>query len=796
MEKQKKPSSSKKKKRIKDPFAAREAAQYEKPIPSREYVLAHLKKRKKPAKYQDLLIELGLEDELSQEALRRRLKAMIRDDQLVKLRGGLFWPNDHRTLLEGRVVVERGRNQNRYHVVPDDQSERVLLEPTEEPLYQGNRVVISVLDLPKVFPRLGKLVEVLLKPNLVVSGRYIDEQGVGYVIPQGKEVLQDILIPPGASQGAKNGQIVVVEITNQSARWEKPIGEVRDILGDENTPGIEIKSAIRTYGLPEVWPDAVEDELRPWQDEIVPESAKQNRVDLRQLPLVTIDGEDAKDFDDAVYCESKPGGGWKLWVAIADVSHYVKSETALDLEAMNRGNSVYFPGKVIPMLPEILSNGLCSLKPSVDRLCLVAEMSLSAAGKLTRYEFHEAVMHSQARLTYTKVAALLEGKSQHLYEQHQALYPHLKALQDLYRTLYQARLDRGAIEFETTETRIVFDTYGKISRIEPLERNEAHRIIEECMLCANVAAARFLKKHKMPALYRNHEGPPIEKLFSLRQFLSELGLKLGGEARPEPLHYTELLQRIRNRPDANIIQMILLRSLSQAVYSPDNLGHFGLAYPEYVHFTSPIRRYPDLFVHRQIRKILRLGSQKTLTEKSRDDQQDALKDIGFHCSMTERRADDATRDAVKWLKCQYLRKHVGEIYEGVISGVTHFGFFVELKTLLVDGLVHVSSLHSEYYYFDATRHCLIGESSHRSFKLGDTVTVRVTRVDVDSRKIDFDLIGQTRKAGQKKMTSQDKIKSQSEAKKKKTLTKQEKKLAKKQAKKRRKRAKEKRNTPQ
>jgi ribonuclease R len=393
------------------------------------------------------------------------------------------------------------------------------------------------------------------------------------------------------------------------------------------------------------------------------------------------------------------------------------------------------------MLPEILSNGLCSLKPEVDRLCLVAELTISKVGVLTRHHFHKAVIHSHARMTYTKVAAILTESSDQLIAHYKKLLPHLQALYQLYKVLREARIERGAIEFETVETRIVFGKNGKISRIEPIERNEAHRLIEECMLCANVATARFLKKHKMPSLYRNHEGPPIEKLTTLKMFLGELGLKLGGGDEPTPLDYTELLKRIKDRPDANIIQSILLRSLSQAVYSPDNIGHFGLAYPEYCHFTSPIRRYPDLWVHRQIKSVLALeASGEKVDKEKRKTQEKALTQVGIHCSTTERRADDATRDAVRWLKCQYIQKHLGAEFEGVISGVVHFGFFVELKSLAIDGLVHINTLADDYYDFDPIRHRLLGEHSGRVFKLGDTLQVKVIRADLDTRKIDFELV--------------------------------------------------------
>jgi ribonuclease R len=735
---------------VSDPFASREAEKYDNPIPSREFILSHLTAHKAPANYHEIRDSLHLDEETQGIALQRRLKAMVRDDQLEKLKGGLYAPVGKRILIKGRVVVERNQRQTQYAVIPDSGGKKITIDTMGQVLFTGNRVVVSVVDREDREPESGKLVEIIEQPSLRVTGRFIEESGTTFVVPYGREVNQDILVPEDKTLGAINGQIVVVELMPQVNRWDKPMGRVIEVLGDEHTAGIEIQASILTYGLPNEWSDEVQKEIASLTEE-VPESAKKGRLDLRHLPFVTIDGEDAKDFDDAVYAERKPAGGFQLWVAIADVGAYVTPGSALDKEAMNRGNSVYFPGKVIPMLPEILSNGLCSLRPAVDRLCLVASLTISKTGVLTRYQFHEAVIHSKARLTYTKVAAMLTGASEHLMTQYENLLPHLNTLYQLYQVLRKARVERGAIEFETVETRIVFGKNGKISRIEPIERNEAHRLIEECMLCANVATARFLKKHKMPSLYRNHEGPPIEKLTTLKAFLAELGLRLTGGDEPTPLDYTALLKRIKDRPDANIIQSILLRSLSQAVYSPDNIGHFGLAYPEYCHFTSPIRRYPDLWVHRQIRAVLQREATGEKTDKAkRIAQEKALSHVGIHCSTTERRADDATRDAVRWLKCQYIQQHLGAEFEGVISGVVHFGFFVELKSLAIDGLVHVNSLADDYYDFDPVRHRLLGEQSGRVFKLGDTLKVRVIRADVDTRKIDFELVSDIQAIKQKK----------------------------------------------
>ncbi|WP_165674567.1 ribonuclease R, partial [Metapseudomonas otitidis] len=518
-------------------------------------------------------------------------------------------------------------------------------------------------------------------------------------------------------------------------------------------PGMEIEVALRSYDIPHEWPEAVEKEAAKLKPEVA-EKDKQKRVDLRDLPLVTIDGEDARDFDDAVYAEARKGGGWRLFVAIADVSHYVKVGSALDEEAAKRGNSVYFPEKVVPMLPEVLSNGLCSLNPQVDRLAMVCEVTLSRAGKMTGYEFYEAVIHSHARLTYTKVSQLLETpdspEGQQLAEQMPHLVPHLQQLYKLYKVLLAARHKRGAIDFETQETRIVFGADRKIAEIRPTQRNDAHKLIEECMLCANVATARFMQDHDIPSLYRVHDGPPAERLEKLRLFLGELGLTLNkGKGEPTPSDYQALLETIRDRPDYHLIQTVMLRSLSQAVYSADNQGHFGLNYDAYTHFTSPIRRYPDLLVHRAIRSVIRskretehvrrAGAAAMPKARIYPYDEAALERLGEQCSMTERRADEATRDVTNWLKCEYMRERVGETFPGVISAVTGFGLFVELTDIYVEGLVHVTALPGDYYHFDAIHHRLAGERSGRSFRLGDQVEVVIARVDLDERKIDFEL---------------------------------------------------------
>jgi ribonuclease R len=540
---------------------------------------------------------------------------------------------------------------------------------------------------------------------------------------------------------------------------------------------MEIEVAIRSHGLPRHWPDSLLKQLERLPDK-VPEAALQNRQDLRDLPFVTIDGEDARDFDDAVYAIPKPGGGWRLYVAIADVSHYVLPGTALDLEAQQRGNSVYFPDYVLPMLPEKLSNGLCSLNPRVNRLAMVCEMTISQKGRLSGYRFYEAMMRSAARLTYTQVAAMLDqpdsGRVAPGAQLH-PLWPKLAELSRLYEALHKARTLRGAIDFDTTETRIVFSESRKIKKIEPVIRNRAHRIIEECMLCANVAAARFLSKQSLPVLYRVHNEPAGEKRLNLSRFLAELGLSLPATGKMLPSHYQELLASIQDRADCHVIQTMLLRSMQQACYSPDNHGHFGLAYPAYTHFTSPIRRYPDLLVHRAIRLLIHGRPEKSGGEKSADSSIQAshlypydektINHLGQQCSMTERRADDATRDVITWLKCEFMLGQVGESWSGVVSAVTSFGLFVELEGVYVDGLVHVSTLDDDYYHYDVGHQRLTGERSGRSFHLGDTLQVIVERVDLSDRKIDLSLDGsqqkrKTRSSGRKKTRlSREKVRS-------------------------------------
>ncbi len=717
-------------KRKKDPHAERESLKYDNPIASREFILEFLESAGVPLKLDAIASHFKLTDEMGRTALHRRLRAMEREGQILFNRRKQYCIASKMDLVPGRVIAHPSGFG---FLVPDKGGEDLFLSAREmNAVMHSDRVVAREVGVDRRGRREGVVVEILERGMLHVVGRLFIEKGMGFVIADNKRIPQDILIAKDDFNGAKHGQIVSLEIIEYPKRNRQAMGKVIEVIGDHMAPGMEIDIAIRNHDLPQQWPAELESEISRLTEQ-VSEQDKSGREDIRNLPLVTIDGEDARDFDDAVYCEPR-GKGWRLLVAIADVSHYVKPGSALDKEANNRGTSVYFPERVIPMLPEILSNGLCSLKPKVDRLCMVCDMEINASGQLKGYQFYPAVMHSHARLTYSKVAAMLVDDDTNLCNEYKAVLPDLKNLYGLFKVLLKAREQRGAIEFESTETRIVFGEDKKIEQIVPVTRNDAHRLIEECMLMANVATAEYLDKYEMPALYRNHEPPGEEKLSELREFLSEIGLNLGGGSEPEPAHYKKLLESIRDRHDSHLIQTVLLRSLRQAVYAPDNLGHFGLAYEAYAHFTSPIRRYPDLLVHRAIRHIL---SGKSVERYIYSADQMAM--LGDHCSVTERRADEATRDATDWLKCEYMLDKIGEQYEGVITTVTGFGIFVELKDIYVEGLIHITALKQDYYHHDPIHHRLIGERTGNMYRLGDRINVLVARVDLDEKKMDFDL---------------------------------------------------------
>ncbi len=707
-----------------DPHFKREKERYEHPLPSREYVLQILKQQGIPLAEQTLQNLLSITKK-EEELFNRRLTAMIREGQIFRNRKGDICVMEKLDLIKGKV---QGHADGFGFLIPDDGSPDLYLSAKEmHKALHGDWVLVREIGLDRRGRKEAAIVEVLEYTNTQLVGRLHIDHGILFVVAENKRVSQDILIPKEHALKAKAGQIVIVEIIQQPNKQSQPIGKIIEILGDYTAPGMEIEIALRKHDLPYVFPPEIEKLSAKFPKNVLKKELT-GRKDICHLPLVTIDSETARDFDDAVYCEEE-GKGYRLYVAIADVSHYVKANDAIDREALNRGNSVYFPRRVISMLPEALSNELCSLNPDKNRLCMVCEIQFQVNGDILDYSFYPAVMRSHARLTYNKVAAILGNPKGTEAQEHARLLPHLQRIYKLFKALLKARKKRGAIDFETTETQMFFNDQGKIDKIEPVQRTEAHRLIEECMLAANVCAAEFLQKHNQTTLYRIHEDPSPEKIEGLRNFLKEFGIQLGGKNKPSAKDYAQTLLKIQGRPDAQLLQTVMLRSLQQAVYSPDVTGHFGLAYDSYTHFTSPIRRYPDLLIHRAIKAVLngeiyRPGD---------------WHELGKHCSLTERRADDATRDVESWLKCFYMQDRIGECFDGVVSSVTGFGLFVALDNVYVEGLIHISELPSDYFHFDAIKHTLLGERSGKQYRLGDRVCVKLVRVDLETSKIDFAL---------------------------------------------------------
>lgn len=714
--------------RIHDPEAEREARRYARPIPSREAILALLVERGELMKAERIAEALGLDEESDREALSKRLSAMVRDGQLLQNRRGGYGPAEKLDLLPGSVLA----NAEGYGFFrPDSGGEDVYLSPTQmRAVLHGDRVLVSIVGVDRRGRAQGAIVEVLERANTRLVGRYHEQDGIGFVVPEDRRIHLDVLVPARHAGGAKDGQIVVVELVEQPTPQRQPIGRVLRVLGDSIVPALAIETAIHSHSLPCEWPEDVEREAAAIATEVA-EHEIEDREDLRRLPLVTIDGEDARDFDDAVYAERKRSG-FRLIVAIADVSHYVVPGSALDREAQLRGTSVYFPQRVLPMLPERLSNGICSLNPGVDRLCMACELDIDRDGRMRRSRFFSAVMRSRARLSYTEVwAALSEPEGEHARRLAE-LMPHLQTLHALYQRLAQARRQRGAIEFETGEVAFRLDPDGAVEAVQVRARNDAHRLIEECMIAANVAAAQFLLRSKLPAPYRVHEPPPASRLEDLRAFLAELGIKLSAAEDVTPGEFSDVLRRTRDRVDASLIQTLLLRSQSLAVYQPENLGHFGLALEAYTHFTSPIRRYADLLVHRAIRHALAGGKSRDFCYSASD-----MKALTAQCSFADRRAEEASRAVVERYKCAWMASRIGEPFAGLVAGVTSYGLFVELVDSQVSGLVHITQLPNDYYHFDPLRHQLTGERRGLRFRLGDVLTVKATRVDMTERKIDF-----------------------------------------------------------
>jgi ribonuclease R len=748
---------SKSKKLLADPFSKREAAKYPNPIPSREYIMSWLENSGKLLSRNQLAVDLQITDEEQLVALYRRLRAMERDGQLIRNRRGAYGLVTKMDLVSGTVV---GHKDGYAWLLADKSSQQLYLSPRHaRGVFDGDRALARAVGTYKGRQE-GAIVEVLEHNTHTLVGHFYQDHRVAYITPCNPKLNQDILLAADPDNQAKTGQLALVEITKQPSLDSRPQGQIVKWLVNPLTSRQEIDMAIYAHNLPHQWPLEVEQEIKQINRSITPEEIS-HRIDLRQLPFVTIDGEDAQDFDDAVLCQAKPKGGWRLFVAIADVGYYVPAHSSLDKEAQRRGTSIYFPDHVLPMLPELLANDLCSLKPRVDRLCLVCEMQISAQGRLSRYQFYPAVIHSQARLTYTQVSAMLEQphtqSGQRCRQTYAQLLPHLENLRQLYQGLSEARKRRGSIDFDTVETRVIFDAQQQVKKVVPVSRNLAHRLIEEAMLCANVAAARFLSEHKLPALYRVHEAPKAEKITEVRAFLGELGLTLGTSSKPSSKDYQRLLQQIAERQDASLIQIVLLRSLNQAQYTAENKGHFGLGYPAYSHFTSPIRRYPDLLTHRALRYVIHKrgnpdhvlkppGIKPVAKARIYPYTHQEIQRLGMLMSHYERRGDEASRDVISRLKCQYMLQRLGKKFNGMISAVTGFGLFVQLADIYIDGLVHITALPNDYYHLHKTKQKLVGERTGTCFALGESLSVIVARVDVEEKKIDLELAGSISKA--------------------------------------------------
>ena len=700
---------------------------YKHPIPNRNDLLDMLTDVGKPLKVEPIMQSYGLKGQRMRSLLIDQLQDMVRAGQILENRRGEFCLTAKLDLITGKVS---GHRDGFGFVIRDDgDPDDIFLSAREmRSLFDGDRVSIRIVGDDHRGRSQGELVDVLERGTQEIAGQFIRERGIGVVIPDNAKLSHRVLIAKGESANAKHGNMVVVEILDYPTHVEQATGRITTVIGAPGEKGIATDVAIHAHGIPFKWPDAVRQEVKDFGSE-VPEKSKEGRTELRDVDLITIDGADARDFDDAVYCR-KSENGWRLLVAIADVANYVSIGSALDKEAIVRSTSVYFPDRVVPMLPEVLSNGLCSLNPMVDRLCMVCDMRVSTSGKVTKATFFEGVMKSKARLTYSQVGDFLSGESKTSVPKD--LQRSVRDLHDLYKAFAKQRGRRGAIEIDLPQTKFKLNDDGEIDRIEVVPRNDAHRLIEECMIAANVEAARFLKKHKIPGLYRVHPKPDTDRFNDLRLYLLSLGLKVPHPDHVEPRHFTALIEQVKDRPDSAAITMAMLRSLTHAEYSPSNVGHFGLALESYAHFTSPIRRYPDLLVHRAIRHIVRGGKPGAYDYNGKE-----MERLGAITSAHEKRAEEATRDVEAWLKCQYMEGHLGEEFDGVITGVTNFGVFVQITELMTDGLVHVTSLANDYYKYDAGSQRLVGERSGHTYSLGEEMRIRVQRVDMETRKIDF-----------------------------------------------------------
>jgi len=707
---------------------ARSGKAYRHPIPKRSEILDYLKDVGTPQRIDELLQQFGLKGQRMRIKLTELLRTMVAAGQVIENRRGQICLVERLHLVVGTVT---GHPDGFGFVDRDDGGDGVYLSAGEmRALFDGDRVAVRIIGEDRRGKPEGKLVEVLEREIREVAGQFIRERGIGLVIPDNPRITHRILIAKGASGNAEPGQIVVARILDFPTHVEQATGEIIRVIGNPNDKGIATDVAIHAHGIPTEWPRVVRDQARTF-GEHVPESAKQGRVDLRGINLVTIDGADARDFDDAVYCEPS-GNGYRLLVAIADVGHYVEQGSPIDQQAVSRGTSVYFPDRVVPMLPEVLSNGLCSLNPDVDRLCMVCEMRIGPDGKVSRSKFYEGLMRSAARLTYSQVNDFLTGHREQAVPRE--VRQDITNLHEVYRLFARNRQKRGAVELDIPQARIELSSDGSVKRIAAIQRNDAHRLIEECMIAANVQAAKFIRRHRIPALYRVHAKPDPDRFDELRLYLLSLGLKVPHPEHVQPADFAKMAEQVAGRPDASAISIAMLRAMSHAEYTPKNIGHFGLALDAYAHFTSPIRRYPDLLVHRAIRHLVQGGKPGGYMYGP-----DRMEQLGSICSAHERRAEDATREVEALLKCQYMEDRVGQEYPGVITGVTGFGVFVQIPELQIDGLVHVTSLGSDYYQFDARSQSLVGERTGKRYRLGDALDVVVARVDLQTKRIDFQL---------------------------------------------------------
>ena len=726
----------------KDPFAKREAQKYDNPIASREHILEVFESIGEPTAFKQLSLTLGIDDPASRDALKARLNAMVRAGQLLVDKRNVYAIASRMELPTGKISA----HPDGYGFLLQEGEDIFLTRRQMQQVFHGDIARVRIRSRDRRGRIEGEIVEVIERNTRQLVGRYIVENGVALLEPLNNRINHEVLLKNDEGIPCKLGQIVTAEIIDQPSIRGVVRASIKQVLGDHMTPGIEVEIALRNNDIPVEQSDEVIELVDSMPSEVRPKD-KLNRFDLTELPFVTIDGEDARDFDDAVYCEPRERGGWRLYVAIADVAEYVELDSVLDQSAYRRGTSVYFPQYVVPMLPEKLSNGLCSLKPKVERLALVCEMTISAKGKMSGSQFYEGTILSHARLTYTQVAKVIDGD-----EETRGLLgsvvPHLDDLYGLYKELSNLRSERGAIDFDTTELQFQFSSDGRVEKISPRSRNTAHKVIEECMLCANVCAARFIGKHGKPGLFRVHEPPREEKVEYLRDFLSRFAIKLSANEEITPADYQEVVQQLRDRENGHVLQMALLRSMNQAVYQVQNEGHFGLGYSEYTHFTSPIRRYPDLLTHRYIKSIIHSeGENKLVARTGKPSKRnyypysmEQVLAFGEDTSFAERRANSAVYEVLEWIKCDYVSDRVGDVVEGVITGTAKFGFFVELSDVFVEGLVHVSALSGDYFHYDQGAQCLVGEKSGRVYGLGDLVEVQVVKVNVDERKVDFELI--------------------------------------------------------